>query len=232
MEKEEQIRKAAYELLLVQNPSGHSERWLWDRTCRIVRHVEAVLRLGEIQEIRAAIDVFALKTAAYLTDAGLPVYAQAKELSFSSALLELGRPELREFSIQVVQEKFSSLPSPETLDLVCRVIRESDNRFTKLTEARILSDARNLEDMGMIGIIQDIRRCLLQGKGVSAILESWRRKIDYRYWEARLKEDFHYEAVRRLARQRFAAAQECMQALEAEDLGKDFNRLIMETLPK
>lgn len=229
MEKVEEIRKAASELLIVREVSGRSERWLWDRACRIVRHVEAICRLPGFQS-KPPLDLPALTAAGYLADAGLPVYAQSKEIPFSHALLELGRPELREFSIQAIQEKLARTQNQELVSNICLIISESDSRATRLAEARILSDARNLEDLGMVGIIHDIRRCLLHGKGVSAILESWKRKIDYRYWEARLKESFHFDPVRQLAQQRFAAAQLCMKSLEIEDIGQDFTNITLESL--
>lgn len=229
MESIEQIRKIAYGLLIVQSPSGQSERWLWDRTCRVVRHIQAISRMPELQEMQNSIDLPALELAGYLSDSGLPIYAQAKELPFPAALLELGRPEIRDFSIQIIHEKLADLSDSKLTDSACRIIAESDNRFTQMIEARILSDARNLEDMGTIGIIQDIRRCLLQGKGITAILEGWKRKIDYRYWEARLKESFHFESVRRIAQQRFVSAENCMRALETEESGLDFKNLVLES---
>ena len=230
MESLEQIRKAAYELLIVEGPAGQTERWLWDRACRIVRHIEAISRLPDLQEIRESVDLFALETAGYLSDSGLPVYAATRETGISLALLELGRPELRDFSLQTIREKLTSIKQMDFLEKVCRIVSESDNRFTKLPEAQILSDARNLEDMGLVGLVQDIRRCLLQGKGVSAILESWKRKIDYRYWEARLKESFHFPSVRKIAQKRFSAAESCMRSLEMEDFGQDLKNIVLESL--
>lgn len=225
MESVEQIRKTASDMLIMRDPSGQSERWLWDRACRIVRHIDAICRLAELEAVCESLDREALTAAGYLADAGLPVYAQAKEIGFSYALLELGRPELREFSIRTVLDRLSTAGDGEWVGRVCRIISESDNRSTRLTEAMVLSDARNLEDMGMVGVIQDVRRCLLLGKGTSALLEGWKRKIDYRYWEARFKESFHFEGVRQLAERRFAAAENCMRYLEAEELGRDFQQV-------
>jgi hypothetical protein len=45
----------------------------------------------------------------------------------------------------------------------------------------ILSDARNLDDMGAAGILNELRRLISSGKGISDALLSWERKIGYRY---------------------------------------------------
>ena len=42
---------------------------------------------------------------------------------------------------------------------------------------------------------------MVHGRGLSEALASWRRKIDYDYWTARLRESFRFKAVAQLARQ-------------------------------
>ena len=101
---------------------------------------------------------------------------------------------------------------------------------TDLTEAKILSDSRNLDDMGAVGIYNEFRRDVIGGKGVSDIMESWKRKVDYRYWQARLKESFRFETVRKIAVQRFAATEYIMNQLKIENAAQDLEDVLLESL--
>ena len=116
------------------------------------------------------------------------------------------------------------------LVLAASSIIEAGDRFTEMTEAMILSDARNLDDMGSIGIFNEFRRYVIHGKGASDVLQSWKRKVDYKYWQARLKESFRFESVRTLAEQRYSATEYFMNQLEVENSARDLEELIIESL--
>ena len=96
----------------------------------------------------------------------------------------------------------------------------------------ILSDARNLEDMGAVGLYHEFRKYVIHGKGVAEVLDSWKRKIDYRYWQARLKESFRFESVRRVAQQRHETTEYFMNQLSTENAARDLEELIIESLDK
>ena len=177
------------------------------------------------------LDLFCLQAAAYFSDSGYILYSQLKEVSVTDASLTLRGRELRDFSVQVVQEHCQRRQYITKLDRICRILTESENRLTRLPEARILSDARCLDDIGALGILQDVRRCVLAGKGVSSLLEGWKRKIEYRYWDARLKEGFHFPSVRQIAQRRFAAMEQCIRQLESEHLAEDLINITLESLP-
>ena len=93
----------------------------------------------------------------------------------------------------------------------------------------ILSDARNLDDMGVVGIFSEFRRNVIEGKGVCDALQIWKRKVDYRYWQARLKESFRFEQVRKVAEQRLSAAECFMNQLKAEAEARDVERLTVDS---
>ncbi len=86
--------------------------------------------------------------------------------------------------------------------------------------------------MGAVGIFNEFRRYVVQGKGVTDAIDNWQRKIDYRYWEARLKESFRFESVRRIADRRFHAAEFFMKQLKVENAAKDLEEVVLETLEK
>ena len=88
------------------------------------------------------------------------------------------------------------------IEKINRIITESGDRSSRMQEAMILSDSRNLEDMGAVGIFNELRESITGGKGVSEVVSSWQSKIDYRYWQARLEKSFRFTSVRELAGQR------------------------------
>jgi hypothetical protein len=54
----------------------------------------------------------------------------------------------------------------------------------------------------------------------------WRKQIDYRYWQARLKDSFRFEDVRKLAEQRLAVAEQFMNQLQQETEARDLKAMI------
>ena len=73
---------------------------------------------------------------------------------------------------------------------------------TKTESDRILSDARNLNDVGLLSLWPVIRRSLTEGDGVESLIDTWKRQKEYRFWDARLNESFHFDAVREIAENR------------------------------
>ena len=226
------IREMAHQVLTVPTLTGGPDNWLWDRTQRIVRNVEHICRLPEVQRKEAAIDRFCLTGAAYFCDAGFARYADAENPAARMVLADLGPAELRDFSTQTVTDKLAGALAGPKIDKINRIIAESGNRFTDMPEAMILSDARNLDDVGAVGIFNEFRRYVIHGKGATDVLETWRRKVDYQYWEARLKESFRFDSVRRLAQQRFAATEAFMNQLTVENAARDLEEIILESLGK
>ncbi len=224
------IRQVAEQVLKVPTLTGISDNWLWDRTLRIVRNVEHICRMPELSQIATPVDRFCLTAAAYFADAGFARYADAEDTSSRVVLADVSPTELRDFSTQVVNDRLTTAIAGPRIDKINKIILESGNRFTEMVEAMILSDARNLDDMGAVGIFNEFRRYVVHGKGVSDAMESWKRKIDYRYWQARLKESFRFESVRKLAERRFGAAEYFMNQLQVEHSAKDLEELLLESL--
>ena len=224
------IRQIAQQVLSVATLSGTTDNWLWDRTQRILRNAEHICRLPELTRMDLAVDRFCLIAAAYFTDAGFAHYADVEDTSARLVLADVSPDDLRDFSTQVVTEKLSGALAGPKIEKINKIIVESGNRLTEMTEAMILSDARNLDDMGSVGLFNELRRYVIHGKGVSDVLESWKKKVDYRYWPARLKESFRFESVRKLANQRFSSTEFFMSQLAVENTARDLEELIIESL--
>jgi hypothetical protein len=226
------VRKTAQQVLAVPTITGMRDNWLWDRTQRVVRNVDYICRMREISKANLAIDRFCLIGAAYFSDSGFLHYADSEEITSRVVLADLNVMDLRDFSAQVVGDNFSGVLSDVKVEKICKIIIESSNKFAEMIEAKILSDARSLDDMGAVGIFNEFRRYIVHGKGATDAINSWQRKVDYRYWEARLKESFRFESVRKIANRRFHSAEFFMKQLSMENSGKDLEEVVMEMLDK
>ena len=224
------IKEIAQRVLLVPMNIGMANNWLWDRTVRIVGNVETVCRLPEVAGVNMAIDRFCLTVAAYFADAGFTNYIGIETVEAGLVLADINTSDLREFSTQIVFERLGNVFDKNKLNKVNRIITESNDRFSEMNEAMILSDARNLDDIGIIGVFNEFCGCGVHGKGVCDVLESWKKKVDYRYWEARLKESFSFESVRKVAVRRFAQAEEFMNQLAVENSATDLKEVTLESL--
>jgi hypothetical protein len=114
--------------------------------------------------------------------------------------------------LQVFEEAIAE----SLLDRTTRLLEELPEKSPKLTDARLLADAVNLEDFGVSGlIVQTIQLCR-QGDGLAQLIEGTEKRELYGYWEARLKDGFHFEPARRLAHKRLENARAAAKLLNEE----------------
>ena len=106
------------------------------------------------------------------------------------------------------------------LDRATRLLHEMPHRSPMVDEARLLADAVNLDDFGAVGVALQIIQLARQGEGVLQLAEGCEARELYGYWDARLKDGFHFEPVRKLASQRLENARKVAKLL-ADELGGD-----------
>jgi hypothetical protein len=87
-------------------------------------------------------------------------------------------------------------------------------------EARILADAVNLDDFGVIGLLMQMIQLTRLGDGITQLADGSEKRDQYGYWEARLKDGFHFEPVRKLARKRLEHARQSAKML-LEEMSED-----------
>jgi hypothetical protein len=102
------------------------------------------------------------------------------------------------------------------LDRATRILQEMPHRSPMLDEAKLLADAVNLEDFGAIGVVALAIQLARAGEGVTQLAEGCEKREQYGYWDARLKDGFHFEAVRQLAIRRLSNARQICAMLQAE----------------
>ena len=222
------VRERAKDALIIPIPKSGSDDFLWDRARRLVRSVEYICRLPELTEASLSVNRFCLTAATYFSNTGLAHYLKAEKTAPKPANFNAYDNGLLDISTEIVAEKLADVIEKTKIEKINAIIVESGNRLAKRTEAMILSDARNLDDMGAAGIFNEFRRLTCQGKGVYEVLQIWKRKIDYRYWQARLKKSFRFEAVRKLAQRRLAVAEHFMNQLKVEAEALDMQEWITE----
>jgi len=221
------IRDLAKQVLIIPTLNGFYDSSLWDRAQRLVRNVEHISRLPELGKAGSQTDRFCLITATYFSDAGLACHLKAGN---SIEKFDNNGDDTMDCCRKVVEEKLSQVVSGAKIDIINKIIAESHSRDTRMTEAMILSDARNVDDMGATGIFSEFRRYVNSGKSVSDAVNIWKRKVDYGYWQARLKESFRIESVQRLAEKRLLAVESFMNQLQVENTAGDFEEFFIDSI--
>lgn len=226
------VKEIAQQALSVTTMTGTKDNWLWDRAQRVLRNVEHICSLPELTEKNLPIDRFCLTAAACFSEAGFTRSAEAEDAGSKPVLTDVSSDDLWDFSTRVVADKLAGALPEHKIDKINKIITEAGNRFTNMLEAMILSDARNLDDMGAVGLFNEFRKYAALGKGVADILKTWKRKLDYQYFQARLKESFRFESVEKLAQKRHIAVENFMNQLQTENAAGDLEKLIAESLDK
>lgn len=130
-----------------------------------------------------------------------------------------GQPSLRERSEQAAELLISLLADRADSALVercAKLLRELPQRKPELPETKLLADAINLDDFGLIGLILCAMQHARQHAGVTQLVESYEKRKQYGYWEARLKDGFHFPQVREIALARLKTVDRALHLLHAE----------------
>jgi len=226
MSKLEAVKEIAETALTIRSHPGCSDFFFWERAKTMAANVSCVCALPEVADSAGALDSFCLLTAAYFHDAGLVQYLKSKNGQLVSLLSSANSDHMLDLCTEVVAKKLAGVIGSRKIDKVNRIIAESYGNTTQVLEAMVLSDARNLVEMGAFGVFNEFRIYLIAGKGIDNVLKAWKSKLDYGYWKTRLKDDFHFESVRKLAEKRLKAADFFMKQLKTEAEAQDIRKVI------
>ena len=133
----------------------------------------------------------------------------------------LGRTNLRERAEQAAEMlvSLSGDGSPQDDALIeeaTRLLVQVHQRAPETDAARLLADALSLEDFGVIGLIAQAIAIARQGGGIATVAEGCEKREQYGYWEARMKDGFHFEHTRAVARKRLEHARKTAALLLGE----------------
>jgi hypothetical protein len=132
---------------------------------------------------------------------------------------KLGRTNLKdraEQSAELLVTLLSDDVDESLLDRTIRLLHELPHRSPVPEEAKLLADAVNLDDFGMVGLLSQMIQLARQGDGINQLLDGAEKREQYGYWDARLKDGFHFEPVRQIARRRVDDARQVAALLIAE----------------
>lgn len=225
----EPIWKRARADLLLPTPKGEPDLFLWEYAWRIARSAEHIAALPEVQ--RHAPDLSAVLAGALYHAACWTERCLAGECDRSDILMTALSEGDREQSARMLDAAMGEILSADALQRALRAVRAAQDRATTSVEARIVADARSLQEFGVLSLWPMIRRGMTEGKAVQAVLDSWNRKKEYHFWEARLNDSFHFDAVRELARSRLERLERAMVELKEQHYSEDLAELNVEAPP-
>ena len=202
---------------------------VWEHSSRVSHLCESIAAIPELAG--AAIDRRALTAAALYHDAGWVLQLRAGEAIPRDLLLRPTCELQRELAAGWIAERLSDLLPPASLENAARAIRQCNDRGTRCVEAQILAEAESLEEIGPQSIVLMLRRQMADGKTLAAMVHTWQRQEEYHYWQARIKDGFRFEPVRRLADRRLQALRRFMNDLATVVHMDDLDLLAPAALP-
>ena len=219
MPEREELIAAARPLLVGPSPLGREDTYLMDHALRVLRHVDVMLEFEEISSLR--IDRVCLEAATLFHDAARLRLEQERRESPVYAAATMGAEEIRGYSAELAGDALGELLSGRQIEHTQTIIRQHQSRTTNLPEAMVLSDACNLDDLGALGMWRELRRFAMEGRGVEDVLTSWRRKLDYGYFAARISDTFRFAESRRWAKARVRRLEQFMNDMIKENRAGD-----------
>ena len=217
MTTEDSIRPRAREDLVIVVDADRDDVVLWERAVRVSRSAGWIADLPEASDDDS--DRRAVLAAALYHDAGWAIQFRDGGIARAEILYKPTNDKQRELAAELLAARLADLLSPGSLDIACQAVRQANRRDTDLLEARILSDALNLDEIGM-ALWQIVRRHAMDGTGVEVALDTWQRRNEYGYWDARIKR-FRYEPVRQKAVEHLTGVENYMIALARHHFGPD-----------
>jgi len=117
---------------------------------------------------------------------------------------------------ELLDDLLGEVAGRKQLDQVMQILRDMSEQRAKTQEARLLADAVNLDDFGVIGMIQQTLEIARQGAGVEQLSAGCQKREQYGYWGALLKDGFNFDQVRQIAVSRLEHARKVAAMLSAE----------------
>jgi hypothetical protein len=200
--------------------------WLWERCLRLMRLTQLLTGVPELASERP--DPTAAAVAGLFHDAGWALQVRSGQTAPWQVLTRPTNDIQRELAANLLQEIIAGLLPAETLELAVETLRQCNNRLTTMPEAQVVTEAANLDEVGVLYVLRQFRQNLAEGRPLEHLLSQWARLHEYKYWEARINDCLRFEISRRLAHQRLMAVEEFMSALSREMSGVDIRRALRD----
>jgi len=212
--------------LAVGPDRGEQDAFLFEHCARVA---ETARRLIVIPAVQAtAPDEEALVAAALYHEAGWVVALRESRVRREDILVRPLADADREAGARMLALGLGTLLSADSLGRALRALASLGDRSAESVEGRILSDSDNLQEFGLLSLWTTIRRGTMDVRGVRTIIDTWRRRKEYHFWDARLRDAFYFAEVRAVAECRLATLGAFMSGLETEEAGHDIDAMLQE----
>lgn len=136
----------------------------------------------------------------------------------SANIGKFGQLNLRERAEQAAEEMVSEIgETDETLlDATTTLLLDIPQRKPATEDAKLLADVVNLEDFGVSGLLHQQVLLASHGQGIDELLDAADKRDSYGYFEARIKDGFHFGPLRELARRRLVRMRQAVELLKQE----------------
>jgi hypothetical protein len=185
-------------------------------TADALRLWKRLKHFGDLGLLTPQTDLDALELACY----ALQLPARQERTGVTG---KLGRTNVRERCEQGAELLVSLMAADvdePLLDRTTRLLHEAPQRSPMVDDARLLADALNLDDFGVGGMFVLATQMALHGEGVATLSDAMHKREQYGYWDARLKDGFHHDPIRQIAKRRLETALGVAKLL-AEELAED-----------
>lgn len=213
------IRNRARADLIVINGQGEDDPFLWEHSLRVLHNAVMIATLAEVRQ--ASPDPITIEAAALYHDSGWVARLRSNEINRMDVLIRPVSSTHFDQGAMLLEERLRDVISRDSLMRASQAVRSLGARETSQIEARILAEANNLDEFGALSLWPNIRRGLLDGRGVQSVIVTWRRQKEFRFWEARLSNSFRFGAVRAIAEERLRQYDRFMRELEEQIEGRD-----------
>jgi uncharacterized protein (DUF1778 family) len=217
------ICKRARADLILPTSRGEADLFLWEHSCRVAENARIIAVLPTVSARAPHSDAAIL--AALYHDAGWAVLCRNGELDRLEVHLSPTSAAVCEHAAGLMERSLVNFVPAATLEAACEAVRDRIDKETSMIEAQVVAEAESLDEFGLLSLWLVVRRGALDGRGIQACLDTWRRKQEYQFWRARLKDAFRFDEVRRLAEKRLASLERVMAELLEQHLCRDLAAL-------
>ncbi len=207
------VRRVAQDLLVLP---GHArpDAWLAAHARRVGRTAAWLATASEHRADGARPE--AAEVAGLFSLAGWPAEVRAGRVAAEQVLQRPTNATQREAAAALLESHCRARVDEETLARAARAIRQANDRYPDVPEARVLVEAENLAEIGVTDFLRQLRAAAASDDPVRQLLTRWRRQQEYGYWEARIRDCLRSEVARRAALERLANVQRCFDNLASE----------------
>lgn len=205
--------------LVIPTKRGDEDVFLWEHSSRVARNAREIIKLPSVH--LAGPDEVAVVSAALYHEAGWIARLNRGEINRLDILVQDVREDHGEEGASLLERSLANLLPGDSIARATHAIRSMADGDSSCIEAQVLRDADHLDEFGIISLWTTVRRGLVDGKGLQAAIDTWRRRKEYRFWDARLKDSFRFPAVQTIARRRLAELDLLMQEFDRQQQAAD-----------